>query len=334
MGMEATKALTEEKSKEHVVSARVKALCEAAKIGYLPEMRKLIERGVDVSAYDEGGVHALWHAASEGHVSAIDLLVQNGAQVNQQTDWYDHKDNAIGLTAADTAVYFGKVEALRRLIQVHKADVGVTNFKRRTLLHYACMSRQPEMVQILLDEFGLNPNATQIAQQTPLMYACCVAIETNNEHCAEIIDLLMERRADINKKDTYGFTALHWAAHDDNVIALLAILKYEPPMSAINNDGETPLMVAERRGNDGAVWILQHAQKDQESQVVDRSKSMELNDAEKMIGFVQALRASKKNQAVSKKLVEDDDSEAQSEERSRKYEDSASGSQHSRASKN
>ena len=74
----------------------------------------------------------------------------------------------------------------------------------------------------------------------------------------------------------------------------------------------------------------------EKKQVANQFQPVELNQTEKMIAFIQSMRASKikTDQIVGQKDAKDDISEVQSEENSRKSEDSASDNQHSRASKN
>ena len=134
-----------------------------------------------------------------------------------------------------------------------------------------------------------------------------------------------------------------------------SLLKHGADLTAKNEFGLTAPDVATFYEEMRVIDILEKAKEDAERGL----KPIELNDAEKMIGFVQALRASKQNRAsrlqipvannalnpglhtvtitnttnelrppVSQK-VKGDHSEAQSEERSRKSADSASNCSHS-----
>ncbi len=68
--------------------------------------------------------------------------------------------------------------------------------------------------------------------------------------------LLLEERADVNAPQVDGATALHWAAHHDDLSALEALLAAGANASATNNYGIPPLNLACVNGNEAIVRAL------------------------------------------------------------------------------
>ncbi len=72
------------------------ALCEAAAIGDLAEVERLLGAGVSPDSLDPDGATALIAAAASGQVEVVDRLLEAGAEVDEQDD--------SGLTALIAAV--------------------------------------------------------------------------------------------------------------------------------------------------------------------------------------------------------------------------------------
>ena len=122
------------------------------------------------------GCTALMYAISTGNCDIIQLLVDNGAHINQT-------DNA-GITALILSVVYGKFEVTK------------------------CLLNNPTIVI----------NQQDIHGGTALMYAA----EKNN---CDMIQLLLDKGADINKANSGGGTVLGYAAIKGNTDAVQCLLK-------------------------------------------------------------------------------------------------------------
>jgi len=141
---------------------KVPVLCFAARKGYVPIVKVLVEHGADLGVSNGIGITPLMEAVSKkskARVKMIKYLLDSGADVNQLTTRDDDVRIALNFAAQDNFV-----EAAKLLVERgSQIDVGVsdTNFDDPTPiytpLHMAVMYNHPEMVALLLGA-GANPN--------------------------------------------------------------------------------------------------------------------------------------------------------------------------------
>ena len=63
------------------------------------------------------------------------------------------------------------------------------------------------------------------------------------------LQYLLENKADVNKKNMFGYTALHWAAYSGRTECVDELLKYGAKLESKTGDGQTPLHIAASRGH-------------------------------------------------------------------------------------
>ena len=147
-------------------------------------------------------------------------------------------------------------------------NIDIQGYYGNTLLHWALLSNNEEIVQFLLKN-GANPSIQNRTRITPFYIAAqkgnVVAMdmmlkkeETKKEvmtnsynwttlHTAvrecwkEATKLLLRRGADINAKNAIGKTPLHIAAAKWHVGMLQELLKNKPDLNVQDANGNTPL---------------------------------------------------------------------------------------------
>ena len=95
-------------------------------------------------------------------------------------------------------------------------------------------------VKLLVEEEGVNVNARDEYKCTALHWA------SENGHL-DIVKYLVESGADINAKDYSGWTPLHVAAWNGRLDVVKYLLKHEADVYSKNISGKTPCDVATPR---------------------------------------------------------------------------------------
>ncbi len=167
------------------ISPEARVLAYAIKSNDLEKLESLSGK-FDADQKDEAGTPFVALAAERGFLEIVKMLVEAGADVDAM--------NAVGHTALNRAVFFGKADVVDYLLE-KKADVNVTD-----------------------EKFVL----------TPLMAAA-------RKNRAALGEKLIKHGADINKTNGIdNFTPILWAVYRDNYEFVEMILKHRPDLSVIS----------------------------------------------------------------------------------------------------
>lgn len=122
----------------------------------------------------------------------------------------------------------------------------------RTELHYAALEDRADDVRRLLAQ-GAEPSAADMMGFTPLHFAA-------QEQSVESARLLVEAGADATAKNRHGnsplFTATFSSRDDHTIVELLLGAGAGADPSSTNAAGVSPRQLAETKGNDELVRIL------------------------------------------------------------------------------
>jgi len=176
--------------------------------------------------YDKNsdGQTKLMTIASHGHAQIIQILLNEGADVNA-------RDNN-GRTALMLAAAQGHIEAVQLLIA---AQAGI-NFKDRfgrTALMYAAAD---------FDRTGRYPSADYL--------------QDLHDRKKEVIKILLAAGANVNERTNAGNTALMYPASSGDVEIASILIDAGADVDIQNNDGITALMCVAHNGNKKIVTLL------------------------------------------------------------------------------
>lgn len=199
----------------------------AASRGDTAEARRLVEAGEEINAADSFGNTALLYAARGGHAEAVELLLQNGADVRIK--------NQLGQGCLESAKTRGHEKILTIL--------------RTAELLLSIREGETARVIELLDS-GVEVNLQFIEGWTPLMVAAL-------DDQLEIVNILLSHGANAALQNSKGLTAEMIAERKGNsrILELLRLVRLRasstrqasPVGSDILNLDETPSSMNESK---------------------------------------------------------------------------------------
>lgn len=213
----------------------------AALAGNSEKVRKLVDEGYDINAYDSEGYTAL-HMCVE-YEDSITPLISNGANMYAETkDSTGDSPAPAPAIAASFSLRTNFVKFLDYGYDVNHIDSG-----GMTLLMH-CARWDWEWGARTLLEQGADPSIRDKDGETALFYVCGCHYVCYDE----IIDALLEYGADINATNNDGNTALLQISHEEieGDRTHLALIGRGIDVNIRNNAGETALSIARKHGHE------------------------------------------------------------------------------------
>ncbi len=196
----------------------------AAQRGDLAAVSELVSRGADINYTDRWGNFAMFSAAWEGNVEALDLFYDLGARTTFDV-----------ANLLCNAAYNGKIESVRWMLDKGEdanfsfADTG-ENALHYTLSKTSEIDDRSKIVKVLIAA-GTDVNKRTIAGKPTLCFMRDAWLKAESPlHRAAaygnvaIIKMLLDAGADPSMKDTNGDTPISWGSwhlRDSDVLRLL-----------------------------------------------------------------------------------------------------------------
>ena len=210
----------------------------------------LIAHQADLSVVDSRQYTPLIAAANDEKFDIVELILHSKGNIDNETD---EKGNHLLHLLAESAPN----ELFKSVLSLSQNNLK--NNEGYTPLHVAIRAHQEDKVRILID--GGEDIELRIDDITPLMLA-------TQKNASKIVQLLIQRGADVNALTEENMTALHFA----DIPEIVQILVQAPniDINARNYRDDTPLHIALYKENIPTAHALINCGADVNAENVDR----------------------------------------------------------------
>ena len=212
-------------------------LLRAATAGNEQIVRLLLERGADAFSADSNYGDLLQLSVANYSPAIVKVLLDRGADINS----VDRQQGSI----LQIAIANNRKDTVDLLLE-EKADIHQVCPDKGTALQVAVESGKRDMVELLLDRgANVNEGGGKFGN----------ALNTLIHHWPEnleLLQLLIENGADVDKCDSQGRLPIHFAAHQDN---LSLVTRWKANIDCIDNQGRLPIHFA---AAGGALRVLRY----------------------------------------------------------------------------
>lgn len=186
----------------------------------------------------------LINASESGYLVTVRSLLENGVSVNAEGPW---GNTALHYVGRDLGRSYPKKhdEDIIRLLVEHGGDIKKTNCYGRTPLMASVAYSNLGAVKTFLD-LCANVNSTDSFGATPLIISAC---NRRSAEALSVMDLLLKHKAKVNKRNCFGWTALHYAARTGRKEMVQRLLKAGACPKIKNFKGEEAVDIALKKGH-------------------------------------------------------------------------------------
>lgn len=266
-----------------ITSSTNKQNCEDSLLHYAVRanavecVKLFIAEGADVNSLKPNGTNPIHLAADMGHAQCLQLLLDcPSANPNIRICIREKESTALHLAADE-----GNVECVNLLL-AKGADATLKNHRGFTALHLAARRSSLECVESLLRNGNADSNAVDFDHRTPLHAAV-----GKSDSAYDILETLIAWGADINRKDIYGYTALHLAALDGLSQCVEMLIFHGADVTTKSNKGISALNVIVRKTPASIAMIYQ---KFDNAITVHNSQEMSNREVQMELDFRQLLQ--------------------------------------------
>ncbi len=206
--------------------------------------RMLVDKGAKVNVRNDQTETPLHNIAWAGSIETAELLLSNGADINAVSDFGWTPLCTAALSNAEITQYLISKGAAVNPHEPTDMKECPCRVEYQTPLHCAVRSDSISTVQVLVQN-GATVNIVDAEGLTPLH----LAVRNGN---LEIVKYLLDHDAVLNVTEGhYGANEMHVAAATGQKDIAALLIENDVEISAIDNDGKTPLYYATYHGFSG-----------------------------------------------------------------------------------
>jgi ankyrin repeat protein len=203
-------------------------------------LKYLLRKGADVHATDKDGYSALNLAQLSGHVTVVEMLLAEGREEEEE-------EEEAGEEAVKVEVVGGASSGMGRPID--ELFIEATKFALGT-------GQLQKVVNLLATGANVNASSRDERRWTAMHMAAHKGVKN-------VTDLLLAHGPiNLDARDGKQYTALHFAAVQGHARIVAILVEAGAAIDLINEDGDTPLQLAEHKGHGAIVEYLRQAEED------------------------------------------------------------------------
>ena len=199
----------------------------------------LLENGLNPNLTNKFQQTLLHLAAYKGQVVNLEILLEHKASINAQ--------DLSKKTPLYLATVQGHLSAVKYLLE-KKADPAICGVEGDTILHVAAFYGHTPLVQLLLHH--LHVNLLDDDGKQPIHKAVW------GDPKPDVVKLLLEKEADPNAINAFGYTPLHWAAKHGHIASAELLIKAGAKLDIANQNHDLPFDLAIRWGQDELIHFF------------------------------------------------------------------------------
>ncbi len=215
--------------------ASVQAFQECVKSGDLAGVRKMLaDDAALLNEKNPAGQTAFLLAAYYRQPAVAEYLLSLGPDLDVHT----------ATVAGNTDLLLKKIDEDPELLEAQSTDGW-------TPLHLAAFFGRKDTALALIERGAIvDSRSTNSMKNTPLHAAAA-------GRQAELVDLLLEKGADVNAAQHGGWTALHAAAQSGDLAIVQSLIAHQAHVQAKADNQQTPLDLAMQRGHGEVAELLE-----------------------------------------------------------------------------
>jgi ankyrin repeat protein len=215
-------------------------LVDAARLGHMNCVHKLVESHADVNHRDNDGCSVVQVAAAANQLEVVEFLA------NECDADVGNIDNT-GCTVLHDVATRGKY-AMLGIIVPHLYDLNLQETTGQTALHLAVAGNHTECVRLLILA-ECDSNIIDNDGRTALHHAVF-------DHQIKIAELIAEGDTDLTIRDEDGDTALHAATISGHYEISKMLMGFGADHSIRNDNGDQPAHLAARKGHTECLKLM------------------------------------------------------------------------------
>ena len=219
--------------------AEMTALHIASSKGHLNIVKTLVAKGAHQNQIDDEGMTPLHHAAKADHTLVAEFLTFRGADINKQQD-------DVNKTALHLAVDNDNLRLVKFLLS-EGADPNFQDAAKLSPLHTASEKGFEDIARELL-RHGARVNWKK--DPSPALQ---LTVEKNH---LTIVEMLLEHKAHVDRRDKQKNTALHIAVKHGHFDIAQLLADNQASVNKPDKDGLTALHLAMRHRNKDLAFKL------------------------------------------------------------------------------